>query len=249
LRQLAELLARAGFHTLRFDFSGCGDSNGDFEENSVPQWLGDISLAVEELKRRTNLEKVSLMGCRLGATLALMAAAAREDIEALMLWNPIWNGGEYCKELRVWHRNLLRRSHVIAGNNGTPEIGAELLGFAFPFTTIADLERLDVSDLPLKYASRVLVMENKEDREAWNQEKGLRSGGTVVDRRLAPTAMNWNCYRPAGGEGQSTSAGIPAPQRGLSRSGGSESRLRQIGAEARVDGFRGAEIRLFRSWG
>jgi uncharacterized protein len=189
LRQLADLLARAGFHALRFDFSGSGDSNGDWEENSVPRWLGDISLAIEELKRRTNLEKVCLMGCRLGATLALMAAATRDDIESLILWSPVWSGREFCKQLRAWHRDVVRRSHVIAATNGAPENGAELLGFVFPYNTMADLERLDVSDLELKSARHVLVME--EDRETRNQEKKLRSGGAVVDRRLTPTAMNW----------------------------------------------------------
>src|SRR5947207_597585 len=71
LRHLAERLAAGGFPVLRFDYRGTGDSAGDEREPArVAGWLGDIARAVEELRARAGVSRVSLVGLRAGATLA-----------------------------------------------------------------------------------------------------------------------------------------------------------------------------------
>src|SRR4051812_45876715 len=75
LRHLAERLAEAGFPVLRFDYRGTGDSAGDeHEPGRVSGWLSDIGLAFEELRARSGLARVSLVGLRAGALLAAVAA-------------------------------------------------------------------------------------------------------------------------------------------------------------------------------
>ena len=50
LRQLAVRLCGAGFHTLRFDFFGTGDSSGDMLDADLAGWEGDTESAVEGIK-------------------------------------------------------------------------------------------------------------------------------------------------------------------------------------------------------
>jgi len=70
-RSLAEQLACAGLVTLRFDYTGTGDSAGDTaEEVSIATWLSDITAAVDFV-RQTGVSCVGLIGLRLGAMLAV----------------------------------------------------------------------------------------------------------------------------------------------------------------------------------
>src|SRR3954467_9063204 len=67
-RLLARHLAGTGYHVLRFDYYGTGDSAGDFEETDQQQWLGDIDAAVTEIKDLGQVSRVVLVGLRFGAT-------------------------------------------------------------------------------------------------------------------------------------------------------------------------------------
>jgi pimeloyl-ACP methyl ester carboxylesterase len=90
MRQLAVKLSTCGFHTLRFDYFGTGDSGGeDYEANPAAAAV-DIESAIEGLQDIVGVARVALIGLRLGATLAARTAMRRkENIEALVLWDPI----------------------------------------------------------------------------------------------------------------------------------------------------------------
>jgi uncharacterized protein len=90
MRQLAARLVQAGFHVLRFDYFGTGDSYGDTGEGDLASWCADIETAIEELKEITGATKVNLAGLRLGANLsARVAAHRRKEICKLILWEPL----------------------------------------------------------------------------------------------------------------------------------------------------------------
>ena len=124
LAQLGKWLNEAGVHVLRFDWHGTGDSAGDMAEARLDGWVDDLHSAIDELKDTAGLQRVSLVGLRLGATLALRAAATRRrDIDGLVLWDPVMNGREHLAELRALHAATLGLRGLQAG----PQ---ELLGFA-----------------------------------------------------------------------------------------------------------------------
>ena len=66
-RKLAGFLAREGFHVLRFDYYGTGDSAGDYHESNIGQWLADIHEAADELKDRADVRDISVVGLQCGA--------------------------------------------------------------------------------------------------------------------------------------------------------------------------------------
>ena len=77
-RILAERLAGIGFDVLRFDYEGTGDSAGDPEEpGRLEAWFGNIERVVKEARELAGSSEVALVGLRIGATLALHAAASR----------------------------------------------------------------------------------------------------------------------------------------------------------------------------
>jgi len=97
---LSALLAGMGYAVLRFDFTGHGDSDGDFEDATVETRLEDIRQATLALREKAELPRgVGLLGLRFGATLAALAADRDPDCRMLALWEPILDGSAYMQEL------------------------------------------------------------------------------------------------------------------------------------------------------
>jgi pimeloyl-ACP methyl ester carboxylesterase len=90
MRQLAVRLAMSGFHTLRFDYYGTGDSAGTESQIDPAGCQGDVESAIEALADIAGTARVTLIGLRAGANIAAHVAARRAaDIEALVLWDPL----------------------------------------------------------------------------------------------------------------------------------------------------------------
>jgi pimeloyl-ACP methyl ester carboxylesterase len=69
---LDEWAAATGRGLVRFDYSGHGESSGDFEAATISQWLEDTLAVLEAF----NLRRPLLVGSSMGGWLALLAARA-----------------------------------------------------------------------------------------------------------------------------------------------------------------------------
>jgi hypothetical protein len=85
-----------GHATLRFDVSGHGDSEGEFEDFALGDFDSDVVEAWNLLRDRTGADPV-LLGLRLGATLAARAGAALGA--PVVLWEPILDLGGWLQEM------------------------------------------------------------------------------------------------------------------------------------------------------
>jgi pimeloyl-ACP methyl ester carboxylesterase len=159
-RQLARQICSVGFPVLRFDYYGCGDSSGDFEEGRIHLWLADLSTAIGELRRRAVVNELCLVGLRLGGTLAMAAGAERGDVDGMVLWDPVVSGRAYTAELRAAHRARLWKTHVRPRRRAPHEDQTELLGFPFSDALLGDLEDLDSTTIQRKPADHILVIES-----------------------------------------------------------------------------------------
>lgn len=118
LAELATALAQAGLHVLRFDYEGTGDSMGELRSVSAETWLENIHQVVEEGLALSGAEKVSLVGVRLGATLA--ANCRHSAIDAYVLWDPFSDGKAFLAqleeikaEIKKEHRQLARYAGAV----------------------------------------------------------------------------------------------------------------------------------------
>lgn len=92
MRQLAVQSVRKGMAAMRFDYYGTGDSAGNGDEISLDRMREDIEQAIEACKVQTGAEHLTLVGLRLGATLAAQVACLRLDVESLVLYAPVLEG-------------------------------------------------------------------------------------------------------------------------------------------------------------
>jgi len=169
VRAFAEATAALGLPTLRFDYSGMGDSS-DIDANAehIDIWLNDIVAAVEELRRRTGVERVCLFGLRLGALLATLAAARCNGVVALIAVTPVINGGRYLRELRTTRLAALlgAESAEWASTSGEaqPEStgSMEFSGYTMSAATMDALSRADLTAFAAPTFSELLVIDRHD---------------------------------------------------------------------------------------
>lgn len=160
LRQLAARLAEAGFPVLRFDYYGCGDSSGEAEQGSLTRWMEDISAATGELRARSGMREVCVVGLRLGATLAAVTGSRRKDFKALVLWEPVVEGETYLEELLDLQQEMLRFRPKPMGT-AKHHAHMEVLGFPISRMLRSQFEELDHGWIDGRPARRVLLLQSK----------------------------------------------------------------------------------------
>ena len=81
-------LAQAGIASLRFDFYGSGESEGDFAEVTFQGEIADALAAVDFFRRQRgiNPRRAGFVGMSLGGTVAAVAAY-RARVQALVMWS------------------------------------------------------------------------------------------------------------------------------------------------------------------
>lgn len=79
---VSRALTSKGIAVLRFDFTGLGESQGDFADTNFSSNVQDLILAAEHLKSEYEAPKI-LVGHSLGGAAVLIAASKLESIEAV----------------------------------------------------------------------------------------------------------------------------------------------------------------------
>lgn len=189
LKQTAILLADAGFHVLRFDYSSTGDSQGPSDAADPERWVSDIGVAVDELGDAAGLRSFALLGMRLGASLAFRAALRRSDVEGLVLWEPVARGSAYLREVAEHHKEWASGIRLLDEGQAS---AAEYLGFPITAPLSSWLASLDLGVGAVKRPSRnafVLTHADDENNAAWIAAvEGL---SCRVERRVVPGPAIW----------------------------------------------------------
>ena len=86
---IAEDLCQSGFAAVRFDFSGCGETQAALEDSLIGSRLRDLLAVMAFVQRQHwNNGHLGMMGSSLGGYLALLAAAASSasGVRAIVCW-------------------------------------------------------------------------------------------------------------------------------------------------------------------
>jgi len=182
---LAGRLAAEGFPVLRFDHEGAGDSPAEMDApGRVPAWIAGIRAAVAEVRARSGVDRIALLGVRFGGTLALRAALELGEpglIDALIAWGPVVSGRVHVRELRAFR--MLQGSKEAAPADGSEEIG----GHFFAKETLYDMSAIDLLALKDLRIRRALILASTERRaDETRLTDHLKAGGTHTDLRTDP---------------------------------------------------------------
>jgi uncharacterized protein len=159
--KLAKDLSDAGYHVLRFDYLGTGDSYKDMYSVTLNDWRNNIVSAIEEIKQSCGIDKIIVIGLRLGASL-VSKVCEMEPIYKVVLWNPIVNGADYCNELLTSHKVLMNGSFAKEKKNTKFEF--ESYGFPITSRLKQDIQSIDVTKIKFPPGIKGLMIANASDR-------------------------------------------------------------------------------------
>lgn len=85
---LSEALEAAGIASCRFDYHGCGESEGRIEETNLTRRIDNLVQIVEWLRQHKSIDadKVGLLGSSFGGSTSLAVAARDTRIQCISLW-------------------------------------------------------------------------------------------------------------------------------------------------------------------
>ena len=92
---LAKGLAMAGIPTLRFSFSGNGDSEGRFEDSCVSKEVEDLGAVIDAVKAKGR--RVAYVGHSMGGAVGVKRAAVDDRIELLVSLAGMVNTAKFAK--------------------------------------------------------------------------------------------------------------------------------------------------------
>jgi pimeloyl-ACP methyl ester carboxylesterase len=179
-RKLAMQLASQGFHVMRFDYSGTGDSAGELPSDPLVRWTTDVQTAAAELRELSGLRKIALVGFRLGAVLALRASAAGFGASDVVLWEPVINGRAYLQQLTDAQTRFL---HAVRYPVAIVRSADELLGFPLPPEFRSAIAAIDLTAGPFGKPGRVLVVDAEPRPESERLVAAMVTQGIPATRQ------------------------------------------------------------------
>ena len=136
----ARALAHAGIASLRFDFYGSGESDGDFRQVTMQGEISDALVAVKFFGRQQGIDRtrLGLIGLSMGGAIAANVAVPSKA-RALVLWAALAHPAHL-------HKIAERTTTLVPGGNGLREYKAHAISPGF-------LENMDKVD-PVKSIAR-----------------------------------------------------------------------------------------------
>jgi pimeloyl-ACP methyl ester carboxylesterase len=190
------MFTKIGYDVLRFDYFGTGDSAGECDEGGLSHWHDDVIAAAEELKAVASVERISLVGLRLGGVLASGVELA--GLHRLVLWDPVVNGRDFIREMLQTDQQL---SHYAMGMTGeSPEAVAVapmpgqvvgIMGYPLTVSLREELEGINLLKLDRVAAERVYLLASSLKPEYESLKSQLESICRRTEFHCIPSPGNW----------------------------------------------------------
>jgi pimeloyl-ACP methyl ester carboxylesterase len=154
--KLSRMLEKKGIASIRFDFGGSGESDGDFMNMTLSGEIRDAHNILDYTQTLDGIDagRIGAIGLSMGGAVASALAGERNDeIKCLCLWAPAGNIGKLLTSaLSENDISLLRK-------NGCLNHGGFLMGVDF----VDDIVRLNIFETAGKFQKNVLILHGDND--------------------------------------------------------------------------------------
>lgn len=175
VKNISESLARKGFGVLRFDFTGLGNSEGDFADTNFSSNVEDLVDAAHFLKQNYQAPSV-IIGHSLGGAAAIFAAAELESIQAIA------TVGAPSSPKHVTH--LLQSGIEEIERDGKATVQLAGRPFTIKKQFLDDLKSRDLADVLSHMRRPILVMHSPQDDTV-----GIENAGHLYDNAFHPKSF------------------------------------------------------------
>lgn len=155
VRQISSSLAARGFGVLSFDFTGLGDSEGEFEETTFSGSVDDLVAAANFLSKEYAAPSL-MVGHSLGGAATLLAASRLESVEAVVTI------GSPSAPQHVKHLFSDRVDQIV--DQGKSEVNIGGRPFILKREFVEDLDRQDILSVVRELGKAILILHSPEDK-------------------------------------------------------------------------------------
>lgn len=155
--RLSRLLESKGIASLRFDFIGSGESDGDFVNMTLSRELDDAKAILDFAKSLdfVDTNQIGILGFSMGGAVASMLASdCKDNIKTLCLWAPAGNMSEIAVAGKS--KEDIEKVRKI----GCYDLDGYLIGIDF----IDDVLKLDIFSKSHSYDKNVLIIHGTKDK-------------------------------------------------------------------------------------
>ena len=97
-RNFSRLIAKDGYASIRMDFSGNGESDGDFSEFTFDTMMSEAKEIIDYAFNLEGVKRVSLLGFSMGGAVAsIMSSVYQNKLSKIILWSAAANIAEHIK--------------------------------------------------------------------------------------------------------------------------------------------------------
>ena len=178
LFRLGGRLAAAGIPAIRFDYPGTADAL-DRPAPGFGSWIDAASMAADSLKAACGLETVIFAGLGIGATIAMLASARRDDVSGLVLGAPVVGGRRYLREIALGAAAVEQGLGLDASQR--PD-GVSIGGIVMPPVIATELKSIDLMTADAGAAKPVLLVQRPAQPQEDALAAHLETLGWSVDR-------------------------------------------------------------------
>lgn len=155
IKNVGRALTNSGFGVLRFDFTGLGESEGDFENTNFSGNVEDLIEAADFLEENY-MAPTLIIGHSLGGAAAIFAAARLPSIKAAAVIN------SPSSPSHVMH--LLKDSKSEIKKNGKAKVNLGGIDFTIKKQFLDDLENKSLPDVVRDFRKALLILHSPQDK-------------------------------------------------------------------------------------
>ncbi|WP_162805771.1 S9 family peptidase [Sporosarcina sp. PTS2304] len=160
----ARYFTERGYGVFRFDFSGCGESDGDYGDVTVTNQLNEVQDVIQYLQHIQGIDqdRVTVIGHSLGGAIASLTAAKDPRVKQLLLWSPV--GTPYEDITGILGPKAVRKI--------SKEGRYDYLGFMITQSFLQDLKKYQPLHAIRSYAGPVHIIHAKADEQIPKEHAG-----------------------------------------------------------------------------
>ena len=155
VKNVGRALTAAGFGVLRFDFTGLGESEGDFENTNFSGNVDDLIEAAQFLEKNHQPPSL-LIGHSLGGAAAIFAADRIPSIKAVAVINAPSHPSHVLR--------LLKESEHEITKKGKAKVNLGGIDFTIKKQFLEDLEHKPLEKIVGKFRKALLILHSPQDK-------------------------------------------------------------------------------------
>jgi len=167
--RLSRLLMANNIASVRFDFLGSGESDGDFEEMTFSSEIEDAFAILDYFSGRPEIDRqrIFLLGLSMGGSIAGYVAGSKNSKVSKVSKGNKGSKGPAIKGLILWaaagEMKELARERSSADKSLPPENPLDRKGLKIGLNFINDIEKLEIMKVTSRYRGPVLILHGSKD--------------------------------------------------------------------------------------